>query len=404
MKHAALYICYYDVEEPLVQTQVISYLRELVARGFEIHLLTFEKARHTAADQVRIRGNLAAAGIRWHALRYHSRPSLPATLYDVAVGTLRSAALCLRFGLPLVHARSHVPALMGLLLKRLLGRRLLFDVRGLLADEYADSGHWRRDSLKYRLTKGMESRLLRAADGVVVLTRALKHDFVVGDAPLAGREPEVSVIPCCVDAARYPATEVAPAPGDRMVFAYVGKLGVVYRTDEVVRLFAAARALEPRAFLQVYTQSDPEILRVLLRREGIDARDYDLSFAAPAALPAALARAHASLCLIDRGPAAIRAVSPTKLGESLAAGVPVIVNAGIGDCDALVEGHGVGVVVHEMTPAGYRSAVERLLVLLRDAGTRARCREVAVRELSLANVGGPRYAAAYERILGTAPR
>src|SRR6187200_729932 len=90
----SLYICYLSLEDPLVETQVVAYLEGLASRGHTIHLLTFEprleaeRKRSWAAD-------LKRRGIAWRSLRYHKRPSLPATLYDalagavVAIGLLR---------------------------------------------------------------------------------------------------------------------------------------------------------------------------------------------------------------------------------------------------------------------------------------------------------------------------
>ena len=37
-----LYLCYFGLREPLVQTQVVPYLREMRAAGIEVSLLTFE--------------------------------------------------------------------------------------------------------------------------------------------------------------------------------------------------------------------------------------------------------------------------------------------------------------------------------------------------------------------------
>ena len=37
-----LYLCYFGLREPLVQTQVIPYLREISKGGTEVSLLTFE--------------------------------------------------------------------------------------------------------------------------------------------------------------------------------------------------------------------------------------------------------------------------------------------------------------------------------------------------------------------------
>ena len=52
-----LYICYFGLREPLVQTQVLPYLRALAARGLGVHLLTFEPemqrawTAHTETDE-----------------------------------------------------------------------------------------------------------------------------------------------------------------------------------------------------------------------------------------------------------------------------------------------------------------------------------------------------------------
>ncbi|MEJ7708853.1 MAG: hypothetical protein WKF84_03120 [Pyrinomonadaceae bacterium] len=37
-----LYLCYFGLREPLVQTQVLPYLREIIKGGCEVFLLTFE--------------------------------------------------------------------------------------------------------------------------------------------------------------------------------------------------------------------------------------------------------------------------------------------------------------------------------------------------------------------------
>src|SRR5436305_13182572 len=83
----ALYICYLSLDDPLVETQVVAYLEGLAKRGHTIHLLTFD--RPLAHDRRRDIGEkLEARGITWHSLRYHKRPSLPATVFDGLAGAL----------------------------------------------------------------------------------------------------------------------------------------------------------------------------------------------------------------------------------------------------------------------------------------------------------------------------
>src|SRR5688572_16022298 len=77
----ALYICYLTLEDPLVRTQVVAYLAGLAQQGHTIHLLTFEGELNPARKR-ELEEELAGRGIAWHALRYHKRPSLPATVFD----------------------------------------------------------------------------------------------------------------------------------------------------------------------------------------------------------------------------------------------------------------------------------------------------------------------------------
>src|ERR1700687_5727593 len=80
------YICYFAGREPLVQTQVLPYMRYLVAHGIEVSLLTYEPRFRRAWSPEEVseyRDRLHCDGIRWFALPYHKSPSLLATLYDI---------------------------------------------------------------------------------------------------------------------------------------------------------------------------------------------------------------------------------------------------------------------------------------------------------------------------------
>lgn len=408
MKRAALYICYYDVTEPLVQTQVIAYLSELAKRGIEMHLLTFERERHSVEKRCAIKDELSEQGIQWHSLAYHQRPSLPATVYDIAVGAATALRICRKHQIRLVHARSHVPAAMALVVKSLLGCRFLFDIRGLLAEEYVDAGSWTRDDVKFQLTKKMERLFFKRADGFVMLTDRIKHELTVNEPLLEHRGSDIQVIPCCTETNKFSgdwdtrsAYRQARGWTDRIVITYVGKLGTWYLVDEMACFFAAARRRDPRFFFQILTQSDGQTMRQALNAAGVDPSDYDIRFADAEELPRILSGSDAGISFI-RASYSKLASSPTKVGEYLAAGLPVITNAGIGDCDQMIDGNRVGVVMGQFSEAEFVRASSDLWTLLNDEQTAARCRALAETRLSLSRVGGPRYAAIYENLLGAA--
>jgi glycosyltransferase involved in cell wall biosynthesis len=405
MKGAALYICYYHITDPLVWSQVVAYLRGVAQTGVQIHLLTFEREQLSPEKRDAIRAKLEAQGIHWHTLRYHQRPSLPATLYDTLVGTWTVARLCRRHGIRMVHARSHVPGAMALLLKRLRGIPFLFDLRGLMAEEYADAGRWSPRDLKYRLTKSMERKLLREADAVVMLTHRIKEDLISADPELSCRAERVQVIPCCVEVSRF--AEAEPARGayraergwdHRTVLVYVGKVGTWYRPDAIARFFRLVREEIPNAFLQIYTQDDPTPARQALLVEGIDGSDYDIRYGPPDELPKLVGAADAAISF-RAGELSKRAASPTKVGEYLAAGIPVVTVSGIGDCDEIFERYAAGVVLEEFDDRHYRRAAAQLRDLLADPAVRERCRHAARQEFDLEPIGIKRYSQIYHRIL-----
>src|SRR6266853_6743072 len=171
-----LYISYNGMLDALGQSQVIPYLKELSRVGVQFTLLSYERPQAFTPAGVEmcaeLRRELAGSEIDWHWLRYHKAPSLPATGYDVWAGIRYCSRLVRRKQIEMVHARSHIPAAIALRLKRRFGVKMIFDVRGLLAEEYADAGHWRKDSIPYRITKAVEARALSLVDAHSSRTRA----------------------------------------------------------------------------------------------------------------------------------------------------------------------------------------------------------------------------------------
>jgi hypothetical protein len=159
----ALYLCYQSVREPLTRTQVVAYLEGLAVAGYRPILVTFEPRVLGHEEAEVLRGGLARKGIGWYWLRYHKSPTVPATAYDVGAGIALGLRLVHRYRVRLVHARGHVPGLMALALKRLTGVKFLFDVRGFMAEEYADAGVWPAGGLLFRVTKRVERSLVAGA-------------------------------------------------------------------------------------------------------------------------------------------------------------------------------------------------------------------------------------------------
>lgn len=417
---STLYLCYFGLREPLVQTQVLPYLRELAAGGARVTLLTFEPSLETswtAAELKEATERLARDRIRWERLAYHKRPSVPATLYDIAAGALFAAREAQGGRAQVLHARAHVPVAMALAARALARTaRVVFDIRGLMADEYADAGVWREGSLPFRLVKALERAGARRADGIVVLTRRMR-DWLVAER-LATAE-KIEVIPCCVDFSRYGggaeddcvadarADEVDEArEGDadvrRFEVVYAGSAVGLYLVEEMGRFFAEVRAREPRAFFRVLTKSPADEVAAKLRGVGIADEDFWVGPARADEVPAHLARARLGVSF--RKPTFSQiAASPTKIPEYLAAGLPVVSNTGIGDTDELIERERVGVLVADFTREALGEAAARALALASEHDVGARCRATARAHFDLKTVGGEAYRRVYRRLASSLP-
>lgn len=404
-----LYISYNGMLDPLGQSQVLPYLRELTKRGVEFTLLSFEREplAKNAEKFKQLKASLRADGIDWNWLPYHQKPSLPATTYDVVQGTRYARRLMRSRRIELVHARSHVAALIALRLKRRYGVKMIFDVRGLLADEYVDANHWRRESLVYRLTKSTERRLFRAADAIVTLTERIWPIISQWDG-LRGRNVLQEVVPCCADLDLFKFDLSARETRrrelklqDRLVLVYSGSIDGWYLTEPMADFFLALRQERPDAHFLWLAPRGHERIRSLMSARGLTESDYTVLSVSTADVPSYLSASDIGLAFI-KSCLSKMASSPTKYAEYLGCGLPLVINEGIGDSDMLVTQERVGVLVREFVEPAYRAAARAITTFVSDSdATRQHSRAVAKALFDLERVGTERYARLYAHLLST---
>lgn len=403
-----LYISYNGMLDPLGQSQVLPYLRELSKQGVLFTLLSYEReAAYGPIGRERcakLRQSLAAQGIEWHWLRYHQRPSLPATVYDVLAGVRYGEKLVRRRRIEMVHARSHIAATIALALKKRFHLKMIFDVRGLMAEEYVDAAHWRKSGVPYILTKAMERRVLRAADGVVTLTERI-WPIIKDWEGLRGRELAHEVIPCCTDLELFKFDSRSRAArraelglGERFVLVYSGSIGGWYMTDRMADLFVELLKKRADAHFLWLTLGPRELIDRLMRERGIAPGQYTVQPAASMDVPSFLNASDAGIAFYKPGFSKL-ATSPVKVTEYMACGLPFIINEGIGDADALVTGARAGALVHEFAEAEYGRAGGVVMALAEEAEeTRRRLRETARRLFDVRGIGLERYARLYAQV------
>jgi len=398
MTKGILYISYDGMLEPLGQSQVLAYLRRLAGEQ-RIHLISFEKPEDWAmvTERKQLVRDIALKGIIWHPLRYHKWPSALATAWDIACGIMLGLWLSKWHRLSVVHARSYVPSVMALVLKRLTGLKYVFDMRGFWADEKVDGDSWARSGLMYFVAKRFERRFLLEADHVVSLTNAAV-EIIEKFEYLQGRMPPISVIPTCADLAHF---RPLPRPESctvelGFVLGYVGSVGTYYLFDEVVASFVQLRLMRPEARFLILNRGQHTYIRDRLFKAGVPEAAVELTSANHVEIPNQIARMDAGIFFI-KPIFSKKASSPTKLAEFLGCGIPCLGNDGVGDMTTVLEGEQVGVVLRLFDAVSIKVALEQLLRLTGDAATRQRCVAAAQHHFSL-DEGVSRYRNIYEQL------
>ena len=401
------------MNEPLVQTQVLPYLRGLNSLGMRVSILTFESQPNTAQrleDIALQKKQLEEEGIRWQYLRYHKYPSVPATLFDIFLGSIYTLRFLRKHKPDILHARVHIPALMAAIAKRFYNgkTKLLFDIRGFFPEEYTDAGRWKKDGIVFRVAKRVEKWLIERSDGFVVLTKKARAILF----PNADREGfdeagrPVEVIPCCVDIDKFRASEELSRRSiredlsieNRNVVVYVGSFGGWYLTEETADFLAEARVQDPSTFALILTQSDPKMIQDLLVGRGFTEEDFLIRKVKPDQIPKYLRSADFALSFILPCYSK-QASSPTKNAEYLASGLPIVVNSGVGDTAEMTIEDETGVVIDNFDVTSYRRALSRMAELKEDPSIETRCRTSATERFDLQKVGVDSYWRLYQRLL-----
>jgi glycosyltransferase involved in cell wall biosynthesis len=195
-----------------------------------------------------------------------------------------------------------------------------------------------------------------------------------------------------------PASEAVRQLVGRPILVYSGSIGTWYLLDEMLAFFARATRHRPDLHLLALSPSDHERIRAAAHDHGLRPEQLTIRRDHYQNVARDLRACAAGIAFI-RPVASKDGSSPTKIAEYLACGLPVIVNAGVGDLAAFVEQEGVGVVLRTFEEDELERGARFLAGLLEEPGRiRERCVATARRLFDLESVGVERYHALYRRL------
>lgn len=364
--------------DPLGQSQVIPYLQGLVRAGHSVWLLSCEKPARFEKEKKAIAKILAESSIEWIPINYTSRPPVFSTLWDVNA-LKRTASACIEANsIDVLHCRSYISALVGEYAQKKYGTKWIFDMRGFWADERVDGGIWKLSNplfkTVYNFFKRKEKDFLKKANAVISLTQNAKDEIHSWN---GFEKTAITVIPCCADLSLFEkraADDRAVAqlrkelqiPENSFVLSYLGSLGTWYMLEEMLDFFVILKQKYPQAIFLFITGDSEEMVLHKSRLKGIDDQSIRVRSAKRAEVPTFASLSDASMFFI-KPLFSKKASSPTKMGELMSLGIPLICNAGVGDVSQILLDGGNGILLHEFSAAAYQKAVDELPQVLQNS-------------------------------------
>lgn len=316
-----------------------------------------------------------------HHIAFRSRDvgvNLATKALDVATFSARLVSLVRRHAIDAMVCRSSLAGILGYAAHVATGVPYLVESFEPHAEYAVEAGAWRRRGAKASFLRLVEQRQLRTATGIMPVTHGYADQLRAdGVAP-----SKLRVVPCGVPLEAFAYSDTVRRSmrerlglGTSLVGIYVGKFGGLYYEQESFEVFRDCFDLLPEFRLIVLSPHADQGIRARMEALGIDLRRVVLASVPHDEVPAYLSAADFALALYAPSPSK-RALSPIKVGEYWASGLPVLMTEGVGDESSFMEQEHGGALL-SATRDNLRQGLDRILAITRDPEHRRRIEQLA---------------------------
>ena len=369
-----LFISYDGMTDPLGQSQVIPYLSNLTKFGYSFTILSCDKPEKYKANKKYVEQLIENFPIKWVSIPYHKNPPVLSSVYDYYQLKHTAKVLHKKNEFDMVHTRPGLPTLVALWMKKQYGIKFLNDIRGFWADERVDGGMW---NLKnplfktiYRFFKRHEFNCIKKADCNTCLTYAARN-VIQSWKEIPGQPVPIEVIPCAVDLDLFNPDNINQSLKQQfakelniqhndIIFTYLGSVGGWYLTDEMMRFCKVLADKIPAAKFLFITPHLHEEIAAAAARHSLPAERIIARHAKRHEVPVLLSFSAYAIFFIKPCFSKISS-SPTKHGEIMAMGIPVITNSGVGDVEEIVTKYNAGYILNDFTGNSFTGVANQII-------------------------------------------
>lgn len=381
-----IYLSYDGMTDPLGQSQVIPYVKGLSQKGHKMTIVSFEKTDRLAKYKTEIEKELKDYDIIWYPFIYKRGLFLISTLINLIVAAFFLKKYIKENHVEMLHCRSYISSILGLYFKNTLGTKFIFDMRGFWADERKEAGML-NNSLLYGLFKKLERNFIIKSDAIISLTQKAIEEMKTWNYVEESSHSKFYHISTCCNLHEYSKareSNMVELPNDKLNLIYIGSIGPWHSIDDIKMFIKTVYYHCPNSHFTLILNQGSDTLYDFISIENMEHSRFTIESLSHKDIPGALANKHIGFFFIPPTFAKM-ASSPTKMGEMLAAGLPIITGHSIGDVDMLVRDNNIGYIVNDNSPEEYRSAVDYVTKLISNNKQvlAARCNKVATNYFSM---------------------
>ena len=142
-----LFVTYDGLLDPLGRSQIIPYLKAIAKSKRKIKVISFEKNKNIELKKINLlRDDLIKRNIIGKYNKFSENYGKIGKIYDLIKMFFFSLFIVFTEKIQIVHCRSHIPAIVGYFIKKILKIKLVFDFRGLWVEERFDYNIWNKKS------------------------------------------------------------------------------------------------------------------------------------------------------------------------------------------------------------------------------------------------------------------
>lgn len=350
-----LFITYDGLMDPLGKSQIIPYLGSISNSQRTIHVISFEKINNFKLQKLKkIEGDLLKKNIVWKFSKFSKNFGKLGKIYDLIKMLYISLFIIKKKNIQIVHCRSHIPALVGFLLKKIFNIKLIFDFRGLWIEERFDYKIWDKKNylniLIYKFFKNLESSILNKSDFIVCLTYAVEPYL---KKIVKKNKVPIEIIPCCAEYGFFKkkkinknkAKKALSINKDVLVIGYSGSINAVYLIKKMIKFYIFLSKSNNNIIFVFVTHQVKELKSLINKNfDKCLKKKIKIFKSDRKKIPFYLSSFDLMISFI-KNTFSRKAMSPTKMFEAFAMGIPFFCNTGIGDVDYILKKNKTGATI-----------------------------------------------------------